>query len=381
MITILYVETGSGFGGSARSLYQLLTTLDRTRFRPIVVAYHEGSAIQQIRQLGVMVHAFEWPIVRSTGYRKLLIHWVTREIPRALTLVRLILREQVDLVHLNTDLYSAVAGLWAARLLRRPIACHIRLTRAPTACERRLGRLPDCLIMLTHHARAFYHRWWPTQRIEVVYNAVDHRHVPERAVDRLRESLGLLPSARLIGLVARCVPGKGYEEFIRAATLVHTRHPEAQFLLVGNGPGGDPAYEASLCALGQQLGLNGTLVWAGWREAAEVFPSLEVAVQATSTFPEGSSRVLIEAMAFATPIVATSIATSVEILGGGEAGLLVPPGDAQALARGITRLLEDRALAQRLRDAGRRRAQALFTSERQAAQLGKLYDSLLPGNE
>src|SRR3989338_7959015 len=115
-------------------------------------------------------------------------------------------------------------------------------------------------------------------------------------------------------------------------------------------------------ALAQHIGLNGSLIWAGWREdISAVLRDLDIVVQASSTFPEGFGRVLIEAMVQERPIVATSIPAFAEVLDQGNAGLLVPPGDADALAQGILTLLEQREFAASLVRAGKQRVVEVFS--------------------
>ncbi|MBI4341887.1 MAG: glycosyltransferase [Candidatus Omnitrophica bacterium] len=378
MRTVLYVETGTGFGGSAQNLATRLQGLDRARFRPIVVAYHDGGAIRQIRALGVPIHIMPPVVPKVGGYLWLIQNWLRHEWPRTRRLIRLIRREHVDLVHTNNDLYSSVAPLWAAKLTGRPVICHLQLTRTPTALERRLGRWADRLVAVTRHAHDLYRRSWPAERLEVVYDAVQTNGLRIDGLPALRQDLGFPPAAPVVGLLARCVPGKGYEEFLRAAAIVRAHEPSARFLIVGNGPGGDQAHEAAMRRLADALGLTPCVAWGGWRnDTARILHLLSVVVQASSTFPEGLSRVLLEAMAYGRPVVATSLPTTCEAVVDGQTGLLARPGDPQALAEAIVAILKDRALAERLGGQGRARVAERFSVAAHAAQVMRLYDNVL----
>jgi len=375
--TILYVESGSGYGGSAQGLYQLLTTIDRARFRPVVVAYGEGSAIQKIRELGVPVHVVPGVPARSKGYGHLLASWIVQEIPRAIRLMRLMRRERVDVVHLNTDIYSTVAGLWAARWMRRPVICHIRLTRSPTRLERWLGRWAQAKIVLTKEAQTFYQRWWPTDRIMWIPSGVGVPDLSDTRQDGFHRALNIPDGHRVVGLVARCVPGKGYEEFLTAAKTVSAQVPAVTFVIVGNGRGGDDAYEARMKRLAQTLGLNGAVIWAGWQtDATALYRSLDIVAQASSTFPEGLSMVPLEAMAHGRAVIATDIVGNRESVVHGETGLLVPPGNAQALAEAMLTLVRDQGLLQRYGTQGRRRVEAYFSRHAEAERITHLYTTL-----
>ena len=377
MITVLYVETGSGFGGSTQSLFQLLTAVDRRLIRPVVVVSQEGATTAQIRQLGVSVYVVPGFQRRILGYLHAVKRIIAHELPRMLRLIWLIRHEQVSVVHVNNDLYSGLAGLLAARLCRRPVVCHLRLTRPPTRLEQWVGRWPMVKIVLTHEAKAFYQPWWPQGRIEWVPNGVA---IPEALPDpeRARARLGLAATHRVVGLVARCVPGKGYEEFLRAAALIRQALSEVTFLIVGNGAGGDAGYETSVRQLAGRLGLNGEVVWAGWQpDAQAIYGAVDVIVQASSTFPEGLSRVVLEAMAAGLPVVATDIVGNREAVLNRHTGLLVPPGNASALAEAILTLLRHPTIARLYGEQGRARAAESFSLAAHARRLSELYDELV----
>ena len=376
-MTVLYLETGSGYGGSSQSLAGLLSAIDRRQIRPIVVAYEEGSGIEKIRALGVPVIILGPPAARSSGYAALLWAWLTRELPRALQLVRFIRRERVDLVHLNTDLYSTVAGLWAARWTHRPVVSHIRLTRPPTRLERWLGRWVLVKVVLTEEARAFYQRWWPQDRVVCIANGVRVPDLADGAASS-RAAFGIPPSRQVVTLIARCVPGKGYREFLDAAQRVSRAAPEVTFLIVGNGAGGDAAYEADLRRWSESLGLNGQVIWAGWQaDPSPVYQASDIVVQASSTFPEGLSRVLMEAAAHGKPVIATDLVGNRALVTHQQTGLLVRPGDAAQLAEAMLTLLNDPATAHAYGRQGRQRVAESFSLEAMATQIMRLYQELV----
>ena len=103
---------------------------------------------------------------------------------------------------------------------------------------------------------------------------------------------------------------------------------------------------------------------------------LDVVVQASSTFPEGLSRVVMEAMAFGKPVVATAIVGNREAVVDGVTGRLVPPADPGAMAEAVAAVLRDPQTAARYAAEGRRRAEALFSLEAHAGAMTKLYEEL-----
>ena len=125
------------------------------------------------------------------------------------------------------------------------------------------------------------------------------------------------------------------------------------------------------------LGLGDRLVFAGHREDV---PSLIAGMDifALPSLNEGMGRVLVMAMALGKPIVASKVGGVPELLGEGEAGVLVPPGDSRALAHAICALLDDPARAKALGEAGRRRAPR-YSADAMIAALTKLYHEVMDG--
>jgi glycosyltransferase involved in cell wall biosynthesis len=175
----------------------------------------------------------------------------------------------------------------------------------------------------------------------------------------------------VVVIVARLQPGKGQETFLDAAAVVRQRFPSARFAVVGGAVlGWEGDYPERLKRRADQLGLREAVFFAGHQE--DVYPwfdCADVVVHASSS--ETFGLVLLEAMALSKPLVATAVGGPNEIVEDGHSGLLVPPGDVAALARAVTQVLEDDALAGRLAQGGRARATA-FSEERCAEQLARL---------
>jgi glycosyltransferase involved in cell wall biosynthesis len=202
-------------------------------------------------------------------------------------------------------------------------------------------------------------------RTVVVPNGIDAaRLTPDRALGApLRAEWGAAEGRPLIGLVARLDPMKDHANFLRAAARLASERPDARFVCVGSGPAG---YAAGLRAQAEGLGLAGRIVWAGTRHDMErVYNALDLLCLA-SAYGEGFPNVLGEAMACGVPCVATDAGDANTVIG--DAGVLVPPGDAAALAQGLADMLgrlEREGTA--LRAACRARIVENFSVERMVA--------------
>jgi len=174
-----------------------------------------------------------------------------------------------------------------------------------------------------------------------------------------------------VGSIGRLAEEKGYPFLLDAFARVLDSHPEVCLLLVGDGPLGP-----ELRSHAETLGIASHVVFAGSQTDIEaIFAGLDLFV--SSSLWEGLSTVLLESMAAGTPVVATDIAGTREIIRRGQNGWLVPPADAAALAQAIREALENEAA--RARFAGRAREDArAFSIGAIAAGHEKIYAALRP---
>lgn len=206
------------------------------------------------------------------------------------------------------------------------------------------------------------------ERVSVVPVGVDHTvfaPIP-----------GVTPvPGRLIVTSSSDVPLKGLVPLLEAVAKLRTER-EVELVVIGRPrPGG--RVDRALTRLGL-LDVVRCVSGITDRELATLYGQAEVAV--VPSLYEGFSLPAVEAMACGVPLVATTGGALPEVVGrDGETGLLVRPGDPEALASAISRLLDDRGLRQRLGSAGRRRVMSRFTWAVTAQGTAACYEALLEG--
>jgi glycosyltransferase involved in cell wall biosynthesis len=216
------------------------------------------------------------------------------------------------------------------------------------------------VLVLSRAGAAAQARVWPVRRQWLVYpgaalDAFDPATLPDPAEARRR--LGLAASGPLVGMVARLQRWKGVHVLVEAMAAVRTARPDARAVIVGGVHETEPAYPAELEARVQALGLEDVVRFAGFRaNVAEWMQAMDIVVHASDREPFGI--VVIEAMALGKPVIAGAAGGPAEIVTDGIDGLLVPYGDAAALARSILKVLDDAPFAARLGAAARIRAAA-----------------------
>lgn len=186
----------------------------------------------------------------------------------------------------------------------------------------------------------------PADRIHRLPNGILlHAPPPEaRAAARreVRAELGIPTGAPVIGAVGRLEPAKGLDLLLEAVGSLRSSHPELRCVIAGSG-----SQEALLKAAAQQRGLDGHVCFTGFRaDIPRLLSAIDVFVLPSRT--EGIPYALLEASAAGLPIAASRVGGIPEIIRDGQAGLLVAPEQAGALAAAIDRLLREPALAAQL---------------------------------
>ena len=205
-----------------------------------------------------------------------------------------------------------------------------------------------------------------SDRIVDIPNGVDAvRFAPPADPEAARCAAGLGPDTVLF--LGRLDPQKGLDVALEAWAEVVRRRPGARLAVAGEGPSG-----AALQGQAARLGLGDAVRFLGVSETPETL------LQGSEVFllpsrSEGMSNALLEAMATGLPCVATRIGGNGELLRHGENGLLIPPGDAGALAETLLGLLQDPALRRRLGSAARRDVLERYAMDRVARAYCELY--------
>jgi glycosyltransferase involved in cell wall biosynthesis len=196
----------------------------------------------------------------------------------------------------------------------------------------------------------------PADRIVVVGEGIDlSLYRPENDGSAFRKEFGIPPDAPLFGIIAMLRGDKGHSFFLDAAFQVLRTHPEARFVVVGEGIG-KKRIRYELTGRLEQAGEKRVVLTGYRKDIPEITAALDVLVVA-STGVEGQTRVIPQAFATRRTAIGTTVGGITEIIRDGENGLLVPPLNGDALAAAMRRLIDDPALRSRLAETGYHDAQ------------------------
>jgi glycosyltransferase involved in cell wall biosynthesis len=292
--------------------------------------------------------------------------------------------EGIEILHTHSykpNLYARLAGLPCRSSGLKMIAHYHNQydnkweKHGSLTLDRMLAQSTDALIACSESVRAHVAERLvvPPERIDLILNGVETGRFQgvDRAAARMKFAL---PAGRpVVGIVGRISQQKGQDDFLRAASLVTRKFPDALFLVVGSAD--DEKLLEQTKRLVSKLGLDAVVRFTGHvTDMPALYAALDVLV-APSRW-EGFGLMLVEAMAAGRPIVASAVGAIPEVVGGSGAAMLVPPADAPAIATAVCALLGDPARCDKMSAAGQTRA-AEFSWDASAGRLAAVYDRVL----
>jgi glycosyltransferase involved in cell wall biosynthesis len=221
--------------------------------------------------------------------------------------------------------------VWGVRASNMELGHYGWLDRVLYWMECRLSRFADLIIVNSHAGREYaVAQGFPRKTMVMIPNGIDTQRFCQdgAARARVRGEWGVADQECVIGLVGRLDPMKGHQTFLQAAMLLARERSDVRFVCVGDGPS---SYRETLRMLAEQRGLDKRILWV---PASDSMPAVYNALDlltSSSTFGEGFSNVIGEAMACGTPCVVSDVGDASMIVG--ETGLVVPPRDPEALCK------------------------------------------------
>jgi glycosyltransferase involved in cell wall biosynthesis len=354
-MVVLHTEASLGFGGQEIRILTETRWLAEHGWDALIACQPGSRLLAEARAAGC--ETVDVPMRRATDVRALL------------ALRRLMRRRRVQVVHTHSSVDSWLGGL-AARSLGVPV---VRSRHVTIPVRRALVyRLADRVIASGERAAELVTRAGvPRSKVLAISPGVDtarfHAGVSGKTV---RDELGL--DGPLVGLVANVRGSKGHRYFLEAASEVLHAEPRTRFLVVGDGVGFDDVRRRV-----RDLGLEHEVLMLGFRrDVPEVMAALDVLVL-PSIKSEGTSQSILQALAVGTPVVATTVGGSPELIRDGETGRLVPPADGHALAGVILSLLGDPAGARAMASAGQALVREQQSLDAVMARTSALYAELV----
>jgi glycosyltransferase involved in cell wall biosynthesis len=284
-----------------------------------------------------------------------------------------------DLIFANTPKALTVAAL-AGRLARRPVlwAHHDLLDPAHFSAAAMRAQVSMAnwgadrvLVCSEASAAALIREGGRAECTHVVYHGIDSGRFDLQASVETSLDAASTSACATIAVFGRVTQWKGQH----IAIEMLARIPELRLLIVGD-TSKDPEYTDALRRRADEIGVAGRVCLLGHRDdVPELLRTVDIVLH-TSVDPEPLGRVIVEAMLAGRPVVATNGGGVPEIIEDGVSGMLVPPGDVDALAVAVSALLREPARASAMAEAGRKRARAKFTLDTMLSEISRHVDEV-----
>jgi glycosyltransferase involved in cell wall biosynthesis len=360
-LTIVHIDAEHGFSGGEVQVFLLMEGLRRRGHKSVLVCPPESRSLAEAQARG-----FDAVAVRLAN--ELDVVSVAR-LRKELTTLR------PDLVHLHTGRATWLGGL-AARWAEIPSITTRRMDRDVKRNWRtRLvyGQLVERAVAISPAVEACMHNGGvPREKTSTIHSAVDPEALaPKSSRADVRRALGADGAELVFLAAASLVPRKGLDVLVDALALLQGRGLTPRVWIAGDGPA-----RAALEERTRSAGLDGRVTFLGARsDVPDLIAAADVFVHPAHR--EGLGIAALEAMALARPVVASRVGGLAESVVDGRTGLLVPPGDARALAEALERVSKDDALRSALGSAGPSRVAEGFLADQMVEQYERLYRDVL----
>lgn len=370
----LFPIEGTG-GGAVTHALTLAEHLPEYGIEPVIAFFLDGPSVIQAQGLGLEYRLISWrssfdfSLIRRLG--------------------RLIDEERIEIVHTHTITGSFYGHMACFLCSSRPLL-FVTTVHSFIIDELKGSTGVSFKDWLRYRRDLFFRRFVdhfvvvseklgdtlkdqgvPHNRITFIGHGIDiSKKGDSLRGDAIRSRHGISPDQILLGTVGRMVEVKNHRFFLLGAQKVLETLPEMVFVLVGDGP-----LRGSLERLAEELGIRDAVVFTGWtNQVEEYLVAFDIFVSCSITESQGLS--ILEAMSLEKAVVATDVDQISETVIDGETGVLVPPNDLEALARGIIRLGSDQNLRKALGKKARRLVEMRYSLQSMVKQTAALYEAL-----
>ncbi len=360
---ILFIANSPQIGGGNRSLEILAHGIQEKGFDCLIIVPAEGSASAFFRERGMRV---QYRDLSAFSFEK-----PFRAIAIVFKLLILLKRERIGLVHANScDV--ARSAMFPARLLKIPVVCHVRLLVQVAFYEWVFRYLPkpNLFIFVSQAIREkiqpIFENMGASSRYLTIHNAV-------RLSDR---SLSHIPEvAKNIAIFANFQKVKGHNDFVKMASFLVAKRDDLRFHLFG-GDIGNSSYSHEIKELVSVMGLSKHFMFHGFVDDI-IDPMDQMDIIVCPSYQEPFGRTAIEAMSRGKPVVAYAVDGLVEIIEDEVNGYLVSPNNPEWLADSVWKLLEDKALRDKMKYENINKSKETFGVDEHVSKVLLEYKSLI----
>jgi len=382
MINILYLHAGAEMYGADKILLQLVSSIDKSRFNPIVVLPNNGILVNELKKKGVTTCVIDYPILRRKylNFRGIM-HYIA-SYSLSCKKIKDFLQERnikIDIIHVNTT--AVLEGVLLKKMLNAKLIWHVHeILLKPkfvvNFISYLIGKNSDKCVAVSKAVKGnlLHSKFINESQVEVIYNGVDSNYfTPENNSDYLYNDLKVPKKALKVGMIGRINSWKGQEDFVRAISPLLDRFPNLFAIIVGSAFEGEEWRTRDLVTKIKNEKNFDRIIFSEFREDnAKIHNFFDVFVL-PSTSPDPLPTVVLESMASGKPIVGYDHGGIQEMVSDKLNGYLVQPLDVKALGDKIELLLNSPEKRERMGKESRERQNSLFSLNSFVSSFEKLY--------
>jgi glycosyltransferase involved in cell wall biosynthesis len=354
------------------------------RYRLHLLYFVDGPMVDAVRRLGIP--ATRVPVGRRVGaYHRRILNLRWTEFPLAAmelihlarALGRCLVEQRASLLHSNNE-RAALMSFLGARLARCPMVTHIRGDRSFRRLQRLAYRVSPEVVWVSHRVHDDFARHYGMASVKgpVIHNGRSLADEDGAQSASPWSEFGLPADAIIALTVASLEVRKDHECLVGAARVACAADPRVHFVLAGADHSPGQERRRTIQSLVDAAGLSARVILLGHRDdVGRLMRGAHVMVHPARE--EALSGALIEALGYGLPCVATDAGGTTEIVQDGVTGLLVPPGNAPALAHALLELVRDTERRRALAANARQRFLQNFTIERCADRTAAFFDEIM----
>jgi glycosyltransferase involved in cell wall biosynthesis len=393
-ISVLFVDHTARLSGGEIALSRLLTGIDRTKIRPIVLLGEDGPLVEKLHAIGVETHVYELErSIKDVRKDSLNLFAILRKLVGIAPFARycrlvgeFAKQNKVDIIHTNSlksDLYGGIAG----RLNNIPVVWHIRdhindsyLPRPAVIAFRYLSNIIPSFIVANSSSTLALVKVKRSDCTMVIPSGIDVSddvHLNRSSLPTSSSNKNRSTREIRIGIVGRLAPWKGQHIFVKAAAKLHKLGYKAKYVIVGAALFGEDDYEQKLQKSVIDLGIENSIEFLGFcADVPSVLQDLDILVHASTT-PEPFGQVVIEGMAAGLAVIGTDGGGVKEIISHQENGILIPMDDVDSMAEAIRLLIDKPERAKQLGTAAREHVRTNYSVANSARRMETVYRTLM----
>ena len=379
-LRVLHIITRLDPGGSSTNTIETVARLDPERFEVFLISGRtkdDDGTIEASLKARNIAYVFYKDLQREIN--------IGKDIKAFLKLYRFLKDRPFDIVHTHSS-KAGVLGRWAAKCAVVPVIIHTPhghifygyfskwMTTIFIWIERLTARITDKIITLTQRGKEehVHFKIAPPDKFVTIHSGIDINpkvsHQELKA--HLKKQWVLNEGYFIFGSVGRLDPIKGTSYLIEAMALLVKKYPKSQLLLVGEGSQRERLKKQCI-----NLGLGAFVKFTGYQK--DPAPFIEIMdVFILPSLNEGMGRVILEAMTYGKPVIATKVGGIPELVEDGKNGILVNPQDPHALAQAMIRLANDKPLLDRMSHEAILKVGDQFNINRMVRDIEDLYQQL-----